>query len=119
MTMPQVGQPERTAQCKVRLSHPRRARAGSGAPKPPTVDLDAVFADLDRVVAFTGTRDDWREGASFLLRTSDARWQVLRFSDPAACGLVTRLLALPGFDAVTLFDLIATRDETTITLWAA
>jgi hypothetical protein len=83
----------------------------------PRADLERVYQDLVEVAAWTSRDGCWQEHASFLLCTSDGHWHAVGFSEPAACGLITRLRELPGFDADLLLDLIGSQSARLSVLW--
>ncbi|WP_028933383.1 hypothetical protein [Pseudonocardia spinosispora] len=83
----------------------------------PNAHLERVCQDLVEVAAWTSQDGCWQEHASFLLCTSDGRWHEVGFSEPAACGLITRLRELPGFDADLLLDLIGSQSARLSVLW--
>jgi hypothetical protein len=93
----------------------RRLLPGSGAR--PCLDLNQVIPDLVEVAVWTSRDGCWQEHASFLLGTSDGRWHMLGFSEPAVSELISRLRELPGFDTDLLLDLIGSRTERLVPLW--
>ncbi|WP_028934676.1 hypothetical protein [Pseudonocardia spinosispora] len=81
-------------------------------------DLPRVLANLVEVAAWTSRDGHWQEHASFLLGTGDDHWHVVDFSAPLASEVVPRLLGLPGFRADRLLELVGSRTERVVGLWA-
>ncbi|HEY1969486.1 MAG TPA: hypothetical protein VGH89_16150 [Pseudonocardia sp.] len=106
-------------------AHPAAARvAGRAGPArrgvlAEFVDLSQFPANLAEVAVWTNMAGAWREHATFLLRSTDGRWQAIGFSEPAATELVERFAELPGFDTDLLRDVIAERGQRAVTLWRA
>lgn len=83
----------------------------------PGAELEQVCRNLVEVAVWTSQDGCWQEHASFLLCTSEGQWHAVGFSEPAACGLITRLRELPGFDADLLLDLIGSHTARLSVLW--